>query len=461
MTKRRNKMKKLILFTIAAIMAMSCFTAVYASTDDGAEDTAFEPTVFEVPTVPVTILKPTEAATEPATEPATEAPTESATEPGDELSAPSSEPYKEEPVYNEHHNRICGKKQKDGSIKFIPTKGNAFATGNDLFYLLSGNKKRTIVLPKKKISIQRVLMPGNNKTLIATGATIYQTDKNKTLVVSPVDLKTKKQTPVKNLKIIGGKWRIKGYATRKTATSTFRFLHSSNITLKKCDIQTNYKSHAVELIACKKVTVDGCKLIAVGKTKSDSLEEALQIDIATTDTTDNILAKYLKGQTCSNITVKNCVIKGSRGVCANRTDKWLKKHHKNIKLIGNTITGVTSEAVALHNTAGITVKNNKIYSKGSRINTTYSIGVNIASFGKTSAISKKSVTVTGNTIKGGRQAIQVVTYKNTTSGVYGSHKFGKVTIKNNKLYCKKGKGNCILTKNCKSVKKSGNKLYKW
>lgn len=368
-------------------------------------------------------------------------------------------------VWNEHHNRICGKKQKDGSIKFIPTKGNAGATGNDLYYLLSGNKKKKIILPKKKITIERTLMPGNNTTLIATGATVYQKDKSKNLLISFADKRTGKQIPVKKLKIVGGKWRINGYATRTRKTSTFRFLHSSNITLKKCDIQTNYICHAVELIACKNVKIDGCKLIAVGKTRGDSLEEALQIDIASTGTTTNILPKYLKGQVCSDITVNNCTIKGSRGVCANRTDtennKWLTKHHKNITLIGNTVTGMTSEAVALHNTAGIKVKNNKIYSKGKRLGSTYSIGLNIASFGKTNSISKKPVVVTGNTIKGGRQALQIVTYRNTKSGAYGSHKFGKVTVKNNKLYCKRGKSNALLIKKCKKVKKSGNKTYKW
>ncbi|MCH5304218.1 MAG: hypothetical protein J1E41_05085 [Ruminococcus sp.] len=369
-------------------------------------------------------------------------------------------------VFNEYGNRVCGTLQDDGSILFKPTAGDPHATGNDLYYLLSGDKKKTIVLPKKTIKIERVLYPGNNTTLIATGATIIQNDKNKNLVINDCDKTNYKS--LKNVTIKGGKWKIKGNATNTRPTSTFRFAHASNITLQKCTIDTNYRSHAVELIACKNVTVDGCKLMASGKTNSTSLEEALQIDIASKATAPSCVAygkKYVKGQTCQNITVKNCTIRGSRGVCANRTDtekgKWLKKHHKNITLTGNTITGMTSEAVALHNTAGIKVKNNKITSKGKRTNTVYTIGLNIASFGNTTAIAKKKVTISGNTIKGGRQAIQVVTYKNTTSGVYGSHKFGTVTIKKNKLYAKSGKSNCILTKQCKKIKSSGNKLNKW
>ncbi len=294
----------------------------------------------------------------------------------------------------------------------------------------------------------------------------YQKNKKKNIVVNPCN--DINYNAMKNVKITGGKWVINGNPTNKRKTSTFRFIHGKNITLKNCEIDTNYRSHAVELIACKNVTVDGCKLIAKGKTQKNSLEEALQIDIstkATAPTFKDYPKKYINGQGCKNITVKNCTIKGSRGLCVNRTDtennKWLKKHQSNITLINNTITGKTSEAVALHNAAGLTVKNNRIYSLGNRLSTTYSIGLNIASFGKTSLISSKKVTITGNTIKGGRQAVQVVTYKNTKSGTYGSQKFGTVTIKNNKLYCKRGKSNCILTKSCKKVINSGNKKYNW
>lgn len=438
-------------------------------------------TGFIVPTTePTELIIPTNEPTEPETAPIITEPTEPITTPVIEPTQPiivptvpttptvkPTQPVPKTPtaVWNERGNRICGYRQSDGSILF-KTSSTAQATGNDLHYLLSGNKKKTIILPRKKITIIRVLEIGSNTTLIANGATVYQKDKKKPLILNRC--KKANYSAVKNIKIIGGKWYINGNKKNKRPTSTFRFAHAGNITLKNCSIDTNYRSHAVELIACKNVTVDKCKLLAKGKTISGSLEEALQIDIATrkTATTFKTSAKkYVNGQTCKNITVKNCTIRGSRGVCANRTDsennKWLKKHHTNIKLINNTITGTTSEAVALHNAAGITVKNNKIYSKGKRTGTTYSIGLNIASFGKTNLTSKKKVTITGNTIKGGRQAIQVVTYKNTKSGAYGSHKFGTVIIKKNKLFCKRGKGNCILTKRCKHVKKSGNKNHKW
>ncbi len=369
-------------------------------------------------------------------------------------------------IWNQYHNRICGKKYSDGSIKFIDAGSGwdkAKQTGNDLQYLISGNKKKKIILPKKKIKIQRVLMPGNNTTIIAKGATIYQTDRNKPILTSYSSWGY--YEPVKNLKIVGGKWRVKGNASNTRPTSYFRFMHSKKIKLEKVNIETNFRSHGIELLACKNVTINKCKVLAVGKTVHNGLDEAIQIDIASRGTTRNIPDRYLNGQTCANITIKNCTVRGGRGICANHTKteyyKWVKKHHKNIKLINNKITSLTAEAVVLHNTAGIKVDKNKIICKARRTSSAYSVGLNIASFGKSKAVSGKSISITNNTIKGGRQAIQAVTYNPRKSGVYGSHKLGKVTIKNNKLYCKKGKSNCILTKNCKKVKKSKNKKYSW
>ena len=369
----------------------------------------------------------------------------------------SAKPQAGEEVQSSLSSRILGTYQEDGSILF-KMQEDAHGNGNALWELLSNDNKKTIVLPKKKIKIDRVLYVGNNTTLIATGATIFQTDWQKNLIIHDCD-KTNYNS-LKNVTIKGGKWQIKDNAKARRSTSTFRFAHAQNINLIGCNIETNYISHAVELIACKNVTVDKCTLTAKGKSKSDSLEEALQIDIATKATAPSCAAygsKYVKGQTCKNITVKNCKITGSRGVCANKTDteggKWLKNHHENIKITGNTLTGVSSEALALHNVAGATVKKNKITSKGSRLSTVYTIGLNLCSFGYNNVTSKYKNTISDNTIKGGLRGL----YINTAYG----NKFGKTTIKNNKLYAKSSASNAMVIYNCKSTVKKNNKTYKW
>lgn len=448
-------------------------TEVVEPSETQTEEVTTKPEIEEPTTQPEieeTTVKPeTEEVT---TQPETTQPETKYTEPEKTNPTKATDPGKKKEtftyVWNQYHNRICGKKYKDGRIEFVMSaKGSEKAkqTGNDLQYLLQNNKKKTIILPKKMIKIQRVLMPGNNTTLIATGATIYMAKTKQPVLTSYSTTDHKVYKPVKNLKVIGGKWRIKNNGKNSHATSSFKFMHSSNIKLNKLDIETDYYSHGIELIACKNVTIDGCKVLSIGKTKKNGLEEAIQIDIASKGTTFNVPAKYLKGQPCRNITVKNCTVRGGRGICANYTKtenyKWTKRHHTNITLIGNKVTGMTAEAVVLDNTAGIKVDKNTIISKCKKLSQTYSIGLNIASFGKNKAVSKKSISITNNTIKGGRQAIQAVTYNPKKSGVYGSHKLGKITIKNNKLYCKKGKKNCILTKKCKKVKKSKNKTYKW
>lgn len=355
------------------------------------------------------------------------------------------------------YNLTIGRYDENGNINFIRQK-TANYNGKSLASLVKNNSKKTIILPKGTLNIDCALEVGDNTTIIAEGTTVYMTNPNKLIVNNKVDKTGYAST--KNVTIKGGTWKIKDNEKAKRSTSTFRFAHASNINLLGCKIDTNYRSHAVELIACKNVTVDNCTLLAYGKQRKNSLEEALQIDLATKATAPNIAkrgSKYVKGQTCYNITVKNSTIRGSRGICANKTttqkNKYIKKYHRNVTIINNNIIGTTSEAVALHNTAGMRVENNTITSKGKRLNSVYSIGLNIASFGKNNITRKYSNVIKNNTIKGGRQALLIYSYK--------GNKYGKTTIMNNKLYSKKGKKNAKKIKGCTKTVQKGNKLYKW
>jgi hypothetical protein len=355
------------------------------------------------------------------------------------------------------HKEKIAKKTGDNRYEMI-MQADAHANGAALDYLVNNNEKKTVELPKGTLKTDRTILLGNNTTIIATGTTVFQTNPQKTLIIhepARTDYKS-----LYDVKIKGGTWKIKDNEKQLRQTSTFRFNFASNITLEGCTILTNFKSHAVELIACKNVTVNKCKLIAKGKTISSSLEEALQIDLSTAATAPSVVPygdKFLKGQTCSNITVKNSTISGGRGVCANKTDtensKYLGKYHKNITITGCKITGITSEAVALHNSVGLKVKNNTIISKGSRTDTVYTIGLNIALFKSNKISAKYKNVITGNTIKGGRQALFMKSYS--------GNKYGVTTIKNNKLYCKKGKSEAMAVSDCKKLVNKGNKKYNW
>ena len=348
-----------------------------------------------------------------------------------------------------------GTYQKDGSILFKMQKDMA-SNGRALNYLLNDNTPRTIVLPKKKINIERTLWFGSNKTVIATGATIFEN------VWGAIALNKCTKTDYKsteNITIKGGKWTMKNNDKPKSDTSTFRFAHAGNIKLIGCDIDTNYICHAVELIACKNVTIEKCKLIAKGKMMDDIFAEPLQIDIATPATAPQIKAlygsKFVNGATCQNITVKNCTVKGSRGICTNKTDteggKWLSKHHKNIKIIGCTVTGVATEALCLHNVAGVTVQNTKTYSLGG--DDVRNSGCLLASYGYTDLTAKYENVFSGNTFKGGSHGLKIKTY--------GGNSFGKTTVANNKLYAKNGAGAALEVSNCTKTVIKGNKTYGW
>lgn len=426
-------MKKVISVTLALLIAFSTVAfSAYAATSEPLDSTA-EPTVES--TVEPTSEPAAEATVEPTVEPTSEPVVELASEP---LTEPvATEPAAEEPaapryIYASYKSsRIIGQYQDDGSILFIKQE-DAHANANALKELIADNEKKTIVLPKETVKIDQTLVVGSNTTIVATGATVYET-KDKAILLE--------DRPVSNVKIKGGKWLTDTVEKGNLYENTnIRFLHASNITIDNIRVNTSYIGHALEFIACKNCTVTNSKFIAVGKKKANSNEEAVQIDVAASDTAPSALRKlgneYIQGQTCKNITVKNCVISGSRGICTNRSEsdgkKWQYNHHSDITIENCKITGVTSEAVALHNALNVTVKNCKVYSKDKRLKTTYSIGINVASFGNCPKRAKSTVLITGNTVNAGRQGIYVGVYKST-------QKFKSVTIKNNKKVCSKFK----------------------
>lgn len=303
--------------------------------------------------------------------------------------------------------------------------------------------------------IKGTLYVKSNQSITATGATVITENGAIRNIPTAVNYNS-----ISNFTLDGGTW--KNSSSEGFKKTMMQFSHSKNITIKNATVECNYEGHALEILACKNVTVEKCKLLGVGKVVKNSCEEQLQIDIATPKTAPTLVeygSKFVSGQTCKNITIKNNTIRGSRGICANYAsteNKYINKFHKNIKIIGNKVTSKTSEAVALFNVIGATVKNNKLTNKSSRVNTAYSVGLHITMFAKApSSIKKAKYTVTGNTIKGGRQGFFVYSHS--------SSKFGKVIAKNNKCYSKMGASSALVIHKDSSVKKSTskNKTYKW
>ncbi len=317
--------------------------------------------------------------------------------------------------------------------------------------LVQDKEKRTIVLPKMTLQLYGVIRIGNNKKIIAKGTTIIQNNLIPIVMNESCKLKYKS---TKNVTIDGGTWRIKGLTKTTHSTSNFRLAHASNLKFRNMTVETNNFSHAFELIACKNVTVEKCKLTAKGKKNKNKKDEVLQIDVASPDTapTEAVFGKkFVKGQTCQNITVKNCTIKGGMGICTNKNEKFISKHHKKIKILNNKITSYTQEALCLHNAAGVTVKGNKIICKSKDPN--YSLGCYLLSCGRFNKLSKYKNVFEKNTIKGGIYGL----YISSDNGV----KFGKTTVKNNKCYAKRGKNYALCYNYCPKIKLKNNKKSKW
>ena len=350
-----------------------------------------------------------------------------------------------------------------GEIVYSPTYGEDHASKNalEINELISSDEEKTVVFENgSTIYIGATLRVGSNTTIKAGNATIIQIVDGRGILSQNVD-GTGDYDSIENVSITGGIWKNK---ENKATHSIFRFCHGKNMKISKAKITTNFKSHGIELIAMKNVTVDKCTIKAVGEKSSTSVEDAVQIDVATQKTapgvySENSDARLFKGQTCSNITVKGCTISASRGVCANYTQDAIDKFHSNIKIKNNKITAESAEAVALFNTFNANVCKNTLVTNSGRLDEAYSVGLNIIMMGKPSkAVSKATVTAKNNTIKGGRQALNIVTKTGTPYG-------GKVIITGNRLYCKSGKDVALhVEKQAVTESKytaSNNKLYSW
>ena len=365
---------------------------------------------------------------------------------------------------------LVGWRLDDGSILFNP-QDTIQRNGNMLVELLNNDEEKTVILPKTTIEINRVLKIGSNTTIIADGAKIVQTGGAIPIIDHEIDALN--YNSVSNVSITGGTWSISDKGGGNP--SIMRFMHAKNITVDNVKMSVRYGEHAISFIACKDAVLSNSKLTSTGTPDKNGHEEVLQIDISTPFTAPNCAragAEYADGQTCRNVTVSNCQLTGERGLCTNKVTykdeawqkkfgvtgtpaqvkKWNKKHHLNITLKNNKIIGKSGEAVCLANAAKFKVINNTIVSYGKDKNSSYTTGLNIRSFGKNDITSLYESKITDNKIKGGNIGLYV--------GTSSTNKFGKVTVKNNSIYCKKSKSRALMLFNCKKSVKN-NKLYKW
>lgn len=286
----------------------------------------------------------------------------------------------------------------------------------------------------------------------ATGATILC---NKAAVHNKTESKS-----ISNFSITGGTW-LRASGSNFDGT-TFRFHYGDNLKFTGMTIKaSNIENHAIELVACKNVIIDDCTVEGQGSGGKKSVEEQIQIDVATPRTAPflkNENSGLLDGTGCENITINNCTVKGCRAVCANydkTKKKYANKYHKNIKVTNCDLTGETAEGLMIFNTKGVTVKNNTIISNAPKSRKYFSPGLHLQVYGNgKGGFDKGKVNITGNTIKGGMCGAFISANTSKT-------RFGKITFKNNKVYSKAGKQGAYHIDTYKKLTDKGNKSKKW
>lgn len=349
---------------------------------------------------------------------------------------------------------------EQGRMIYHPV-GDANTDGHALEYLLGNDNEKTLVITAgQTVTVDQVVDIGSNTTIIATGAEIIQEQDGTGVIKHYVD--GGNYNAIENVTIVGGKWRNR---VNSGVCTMLRFAHGKNLHFQGLDIQSNYTGHGLELIACKNVVVDKCRIIAANeKTRKKNVrEEALQIDLATPLTAPGVLKEtgnkaYVQGQVSRNITVSDCTIKGSRGISVNfpgkeRNSSYMNNFHTNITIKGCHVTGVNAEAISLFNAVGCTVKNNVAKTKSGLKSQPYSDAIHLILMGKNKISTKYKNKIINNKAYGNYYGIEVTSKKGC--------KYGETAVKGNKIYSRQGKKRCLCVKYCTKSAIKGNKLYKW
>lgn len=328
--------------------------------------------------------------------------------------------------------------------------------------LMKGTTARTVVLPEGTFRMNAGILMGSNKTLRAGDTKVILTDPQKQLIRN--DCTATNYNSIKNVTIDGGLWYIVNNKDMLRDTSTIRFNHGQNITIKNATVYTNFRSHGIEIIACKDVTIKNCTVKCQGTPIEDRREEAVQIDVATTKTAPTCAAygsQYVAGQTCRDITIDGCTITGSRALVCNRTDSENNRFaaciHHNITVKNCTLYGVTAEGLVLNNVQGFDVINNRMLSNNTNLSTNFSCGLSAMLFGVDPDKTVYRNHIRDNLIKGGKSAIIFSNYK------CSSAKYGPTSIKNNRLYARAGANKTLnISNTCiTKLETPDNRNFKW
>ncbi len=342
---------------------------------------------------------------------------------------------------------------EQGQMMYQPIGDNGELETQALQYLLGNDRKKTLMFPEgSTINLNRTLEIGSNTTLIATGVTVVQAKPNTCLLTNRVDQPN--YHALENVLIRGGIWKNKVSSDEYYAMC---FIQASNITMENATVQACDRGNGIRLMACRKVTLSACEIRAEkSKKKAKSPEQAAIEMLPATPllTKSYVNGNCVNGEVCSGIYIKECIIHGGLGIhagYANREKKYRDKLHSGIRITGCTVTGTATEAVALENTVGYTVKNNLLITRAKAKEGIHASGM-LAQLSAKKVKNKKDNLISGNVVYGVRYGILV---RSKTSGRYGRTKVLK-----NRSHVKGKKKNAIVVKHCRKKILKNNKSYR-
>ncbi|MDD6155232.1 MAG: right-handed parallel beta-helix repeat-containing protein [Eubacteriales bacterium] len=351
---------------------------------------------------------------------------------------------------------------KYGKVKKFKPAGSASANTAKINKLVKGNSKKTIIIPGKSIKFGGPIYPGNNTKIVCKkGAKLTFTASH------AVFFKPKKTNygTFSGLYIQGGTWTRNDVKKYNNGGSVFSLAHGKNICFEDTNIVYAKGGHGIEIIACENIVVKNNKVHSVGKCKSDR-EEAIQIDIAQPVSAPEIARygkKFVKGTMCKNVLIQGNDVRGGMAIGFNWDNKkYPNRYHKNCTIDGNKAVGTTANGICVYNIMGLTITNNKAYCLKKNNKDYLYCGIHYENakggtapkgFGNT------TLTITGNTAKGGMRGIHIGTH--AKNGV-----FKRVVLKDNKIYSRKSKADAvnldfIRRHATKELIDENNELYKW
>lgn len=164
--------------------------------------------------------------------------------------------------------------------------------------------------------------------------------------------------------IEGGTWNLNGPKVPDYA-SGIGICHSGNVTIRDAVFLDTPGWHAIEVNSSSRVLIDNCSFRGFIAGPDRNFSEAVQIDAAIDETTG--FAPY-DGTVCDDVEVRSCWVGPSGTPGTQAWPRAVGTHsvpatwHRNVRIVGNVITGATWAAIRTYWWDRVIITGNQVVS---------------------------------------------------------------------------------------------------